>query len=88
MNIYIYEYLSPVSVNYHSGGGVAIIAPTHVRAKEILAHYLASLGTSYATFDEEEVEEALKDFDKSEYDAYPIEAPEERIYVFEDAGCC
>lgn len=74
MNTYIFKYIDQVSENYHSGGGLLIVAESKERAIELIDD------ESYVEVTDEEWAEAIviKTF-KSE---------KERLITFPDAGCC
>lgn len=78
MNIHIWERLDVISGNWHSEGAVVAISE--------------SLDAARALFERE----AGRSFGGSESDIFskspdlvvPCEATEERLFIFEDAGCC
>jgi hypothetical protein len=74
MKIFIFEYVAKCSENYHSGGGVVIIAEDVESAKELIST------DEYITITDEEWESAemfnISDVIKPKY------------WVMPDAGCC
>lgn len=87
MKVIILKDVVQLTANYHSGGGLVIIAKDLERAKEMfpereLPEY--RWGAGYGDFvmpTEKEWEEAII------YDLKDDNA-EETFYVFQDAGCC
>lgn len=74
LNIYIWERVDKVSDRYHEAGGVIVIANDSDRARE-----LAKDNGVVLTQDKK---------DKNPDHAMKIEAINEQIIVFPDAGCC
>ena len=78
MNIYIWNYTSPVSTEYHDGGGLLIVADSLEDARDQWSKYAADQDLS----DEEAV---LSDPDH----VFPTsQDAEPQVMVFLDAGCC
>lgn len=73
MNIYVYNRCEGLTNYWHDGGGAVVIAPTRGRADELIRQSPAA-----ETF---EVDGAV--------DVYPLAGePDERVWIFPDAGCC
>lgn len=79
MYIFIWQGLKQVSGEYHSGGGVAIIAENLARAKEI---------AKFRCWGDEEGVSRQMDVNDSPDFIYIINAVEEKVIVFPNAGCC
>jgi hypothetical protein len=73
MNVYIWEMADEVSGNYHSGGGLLVVATSEFRARE-----LANSTGNIKLGEDEKVDVVIPSF----------ETEEERVIVFPDAGCC
>jgi hypothetical protein len=80
MKLWIWNDISEgLTSNYHSGGGAVVIAETRERAESLLR-----------------VE--APDLDVSDEDLHPLEPvdaiydlwgkPDEKVFIFPDAGCC
>ena len=77
MNIYIWELIGQgLTSNYHSGGGVAVVAPTRERADELLRE--SARGDDPLDGELDPVD-AIYELD-GDY--------EEKVFIFPDAGCC
>jgi hypothetical protein len=94
MNIYIWYGVANLTTNYHSGGGLVIVAPTLERARELLA---APADCEYPWHDADDdhtsscrPERASASAMKDDPDVtYALQGDvEEKITVFPDAGCC
>lgn len=79
MNAYIWQNATDITDNYHSGGGVLVIAPDLERAREVFLRDAARRGFVPS---ESNVLTTVPDI------FYRIEAPDERLFLFPDAGCC
>lgn len=74
MKMFVFGYVSNVSCNYHSGGGLMIIAEDMKSAKQVVA-------------DDPYIQLSRKDWKKVK--VYNLADSVEREYiVFPDAGCC
>lgn len=74
MKIYIFEQIDQVSGNYHSGGGLVIIAKDIEHAKEIILV-------------DKEIQPTDEEWAKVEsYDL--AENVEPKFWTMPDAGCC
>lgn len=74
MNIYIFEGVDHVSSNYHSNGGLVVIARD-------VDHVLELIATDDAII--------LTADDIARCKVYPLEGDHTaQIFVFPDAGCC
>ena len=83
LNIYIWERVNMMSGNYHSEGGVVVVAKSLERAREIAKEH----------FNPEEEHETLTDYDTTVFDTEPnrvfeVSSSEEYYCDFPDAGCC
>jgi hypothetical protein len=78
MKIFIWENVSHVSDSYHGGGGVAVVAATLERARELLP--------SPKPYGEDV--KRCEAHDVAPTATYETTASEERVFVFPDAGCC
>lgn len=75
MKTYIWQYVAGITSSWHDGGGIVII--TSRPYNEVWKEYLIEC--------EEEVEcQELPEPDL----IYECSALEEKVFVFEDAGCC
>lgn len=75
MKMFIWEYLGGLTGNYHDGGGVLVVAETQDRAVELIKLHNSELVVEFG--------------DNPEADLiYEVEANEEKIMIFPDAGCC
>jgi hypothetical protein len=74
MKLFIFESMLQVSDNYHSGGGLVVIAKDEEHVKELIK------------FDENIT---IYDNDWKFVKVYDLKNNEEpKIFVFPDAGCC
>ena len=73
MNIYILESVNQLTCNYHSGGGIAIVAESVEDAKQLVSV------NSDIKIEEQEWASAH---------VLPVITEEKRYWVFPDAGCC
>jgi hypothetical protein len=83
MSIYIWERVNMMSDNYHSEGGVVVVAKGLERAREIAREH----------FNPEKEHEILTDYDTTVFDTEPhkvfkVTSKEEYYCDFPDAGCC
>lgn len=74
MKLFIFEHLKQVSDNYHSEGGLAVIARDREHLEELI------LTDENIVIDEEEWDRVII------YDIDMEVGP--RIFVFPNAGCC
>lgn len=72
MYIFVWEWIENLTDNYHSGGGLTVVAENLDRAKVIACKE----GVSFSKKDSDPVAYALAD------------THEEKVFVFPDAGCC
>ena len=72
MKVFIWENVEKCSDNYHSDGGVVVIAETEERAREI-----ANLEPGCNIQNDEEVSYVVGTYSKKE-----------KVFIFPDAGCC
>lgn len=86
MKLFRWQRVDEATDNYHTNGGVVVIAENEERAREMAAAHSAhlrirsgptSVGWSNKPLDREDPEEVVEIGD----------APE-RVWVFPDAGCC
>ena len=76
MNIYIWDYTSPVSTEYHDAGGLLIVAESLTAARHQWSKYAADWDIGEAV---------LSDPDHT----FPTsQDAEPQVMVFVDAGCC
>lgn len=83
MKIFIWERVNMMSDNYHSEGGVVVVAENLKRAREIAREH----------FDPEKEHEILTDYDTTVFNTEPhktfkVNCEEEYYCDFPDAGCC
>ncbi len=83
LNLYIWERVNMMSSNWHSEGGVVIVAKSLERAREIAKEH----------FNPEEEHSTLTDYDTTVFDTEPnrvfeVSSSEEYYCDFPDAGCC
>lgn len=74
MKMYVFQYNDQVSENYHSGGGLMVIAKNTEHVKELIEK------EEYIKITNDEWQEVIV------YELKEDEKP--RIFVFPDAGCC
>lgn len=72
MRVFIWEKVNQCSNNYHSEGGVVVIADNLKRAVEI-ANQVQGCDIQSSEMPD---------------DVYSIIADEEKVFIFPDAGCC
>lgn len=72
MNIYVWDYTSPVNDSYHDGGGVLIVAPTLERARALWDGDPKALT-------------ADPDYSWPTVDTYTGPT---KVIIFPDQGCC
>lgn len=85
MNAYIWQNATDITDRYHSGGGVLIIAPTLERAREVFLRDGTLPGNEFGPgFVPSESNVLTTDPDVF----YRIEATDERLFLFPNAGCC
>lgn len=75
MQIFIFESISQVSGNYHSGGGLVIIAESKEKAIELIA-------TDKDIQPDEKEWEEVETYKLADTDIKP------KYFVMPDAGCC
>lgn len=73
MKIFIWERVENATSNYHSGGGVVVVAETLEQAMSMAEEHGVRFGDEYDT-----APIALELSDEQE----------PRVFVFPDAGCC
>lgn len=81
MKIFIWQYVTYLTNNYHAEGGVAVIAETLESARAMLPHPHEEHACS-ATVEEPDAVYELAGPDG------PVGPLEPRLFVFPDAGCC
>ncbi len=74
MKIFIWNEIEKCSDNYHTEGGLVVIAETEERAREMVSASKCSLQ------DSEKPDEV--------FDLTTESDPKEKVFVFPDAGCC
>ena len=82
MKTYIYQYVSNVSNNYHSGGGLVII--TDGDPQDDWNEYVDNVNSSLEEWEHNFEQSTLPKADME----YECSATEKAVFVFEDAGCC
>jgi hypothetical protein len=86
VNIYIFPYIDPITENWHSGGGLVIVARDLEQAQALVNANAAERGIGAVALQNEEKED---DNERIEMVTYPLEGKHEaRLFVFQDAGCC
>jgi hypothetical protein len=75
MKIFIWEYVSELTDNWHSEGGCTIVAPTLEAARALFKEQCPNQGSCSLLVKE-------PDFEAE------VSAPEPRLFIFPDAGCC
>lgn len=73
MNVYIFEHIDKLTQNYHNEGGLVIIAKDKKSAKKLI-----NTNTH--------IEVTAKEWEN--VIIYSVNATEEKLYIFPDAGCC
>lgn len=81
MNVYIWDRLECVSANYHSGGGLLIVAESLEAARQIIAEKLDDPGPRYPVNCDGKTVDPTVVLPTSD-NASPM------MMVFPDAGCC
>ena len=97
MNIYIWEDIENVSRSYHSGGGMAVVASTEERAREMIMEHWKKLQEDEIKLWKEMGEPSWYSFrvnldekmPKVDH-AYKLadNFAEEKLIIFPDTGCC
>lgn len=74
MNVYVFDYVSQLTDNYHESVGLVVVARDIDRVREILRGYPPTQPS---------------DDEYAKVNVYPtnIDA-KEAVYIFPDAGCC
>lgn len=72
--MFVWENVSDLTCNYHDGGGVVVIADNMEVARELLEKHGARKGCEAFT--------GNPDYSAS------VEADEDKVFIFPDAGCC
>ena len=73
--MFVWEYVEGgLTDNYHSGGGCVVIADDKDKALQLLADY--GVGSSCEVFKTD------PDYSAS------VDAVEDKVFIFPDAGCC
>lgn len=72
MNLYVWEYVDALTNNYHSGGGLVVIAGSVERAREMAM-------AKNVNFAEKELAPDI---------AAETSCDSEHCWIFPDAGCC
>lgn len=80
MKIYIWNSLTNVTSNYHSGGAAVVIANDIDEARKLVP--IISEGEKYEDVIEERKEMPVPDGE------YEISAKEPKAFIFPDSGCC
>lgn len=74
MNVYVFDYVSQLTDNYHDSGGLVVVARNIDHVRELLTDYPAARPS---------VDEYAK------VNVYPTNSDaKEAVYIFPDAGCC
>lgn len=93
MKIYIFDNVDNCSDNYHSDGGIAILANTRTEAEEKYINLAKKLVekddytedlSGKLVFEADILNEKCYDVDN----AYRYDKWNDNMYVFPDAGCC
>lgn len=74
MKVFVWEYVDSVSNNYHSEGGLLVVAKDEDRARELIENHPHACVT-----DDEWRDVIIINAEEGE---------QERIIAFPDAGCC
>lgn len=84
MNLYIWDRVENATNSYHSEGGIAVIAESLDRARELIAE-----NTKQREWDEDESRPSICEALKTEPNLIRegCSGPE-HISIFPDAGCC
>lgn len=83
MNVYIWEYTSPLSTSYHDGGSAVIVAESVSAARDMWLH----------SIDAQEIRDNGSDPDgalaREPGHVIPtVETQEAKLLLFLDTGCC
>lgn len=78
MKIHTWHYLNRLTDNWHDGGALVII--TDRDYEDAWSYYLASTDDPRGHI--------RTKIDKEPDSTYNVDATEERVFVYEDAGCC
>lgn len=73
MKLFIFEDVGELTYNYHSGGGLVVVAKDEELAKKLIAT------NEYINLTDEEWSKVV---------VYETNETEERMFIFPDAGCC
>lgn len=82
MKTYIWQYVAGITDNWHDGGGVLIITSRFYN--DAWKEYVDKYQTEKGEYENDIECKELPDPDLS----YECSASEEKVFVFEDAGCC
>jgi len=80
MNIYVWKYAGPVTTEWHSGGGVMVVATNSDVARHLWEEYCREEGIKDTS--------ALDDAPDAEYALNPLHGYSDEVMVFPDIGCC
>lgn len=72
MNVFIWQQVEQCSLNYHAEGGVVVFAATEERARALA----------------NAVEGCAIRADELPTEVRGVNAGDERVFIFPDAGCC
>ena len=88
MKIFIFEYIEQLTNNYHSGGGLVVIAADKRDAKDNIEARNDTIRELEREWDRDNIIEITDDewLNVLEYDL-AIDYGK-RIFIFRDAGCC
>lgn len=88
MNIYIFEEVSKLTTNYHSDGGLVIVAESLERAVALFNEGVEA--EQKERFSRSENPPALTMEEIEKVKLYPLKynSQKEEVFIFPDAGCC
>ena len=90
MNVYVFEYVAQLTENYHSGGGLVIVAPNVLRANTMIEQHNRRKYQDWGDDDDDFHFIELSEDEWRSVVVYPLSDNSigERMFLFPDAGCC
>ena len=86
MNLYLWEKLAHVSTNYHSKGGLVVVANDEDHAKALIDAYNEASENQGRSRKERVV---FEENEWEKHEVFPLASETQpRVIIFPDAGCC
>lgn len=87
--LFLWDRLDYVTTNWHSEGGLVVVAADEESAKRQIAAAQEKLGRSYTLDEGEPTPEMVSAEDWKSVRIFElVNDPEDSLIVFPDAGCC